>query len=65
MEDKLVFTVYKPSAADKRGNVIRIDGEATAILYELQRETDLPIRTLASRMIKYASEFVEVDFIQK
>lgn len=39
MEDKLVFTVYKPNAADKRGNVIRIDGEATVVLDELQRET--------------------------
>ena len=65
MEDKLVFTVYKPNAADKRGNVIRIDGEATVVLDELQRETGLSIRTLASKMIKYAAEHVEVSFIQR
>ena len=63
MEDKLVFTVYKPNAVDKRGNVIRIDGEALVILNELQRETGLPIKTLASRMIEFAAEYVKINVV--
>lgn len=63
MEDKLVFTIFKPDAADTRRGVIRVSSEALVILEELHRKTGLPIKTLASKMIEYASKHVEVDFV--
>ena len=56
--DKLIIPIHRPSRAQV-GDVIRIDDEARDAILQLQRESGLPIRKLASELIKYAAARTE------
>ena len=61
MEDKFVLRVYRPNKTESRQGVIRIDGATEAALREIQVETGLPIKIIASKAIKWALERVEIE----
>lgn len=57
--DKLIFKVYKTETACSSG-VIRVGEEAVARLQEVQRATGWPISKIASKMIQYAYDHVDI-----
>lgn len=58
MTGKIVLEIHKPTpiTVDR----VRIDDEALRVLQELQRETGLPARRIASELIKQGAKFIEV-----
>ena len=58
--EKLILRPYKVVRRSRNNEVIRVSGEAIAILEEYQRATGLPIKEIASRMIVYAADYTEV-----
>ena len=56
-----VLRVYRPNKTESRQGVIRIDGATEAALREIQAETGLPIKIIASKAIKWALERVEIE----
>lgn len=59
-QDKLVFEVKFSKPPNRKGEVIRIDGEAYERVMEIRRATGFSAKEIVSRMIKYAAEYVEV-----
>ncbi len=59
MSDKLIITPAKKEVS--YAGTIRIDNESHKILTELSKETGLPFSTLANKMIKFASEHLEIQ----
>ena len=59
-QDKLVFEVKFSKPPNRKGEVIRIDGEAYERVMEIRRATGSSAKEIVSRMIKYAAEYVEV-----
>lgn len=57
--DVLVLEVYRPRTQMK-GNVIRIDSRAAAALSELQCATGLSVSVIASKLICFAAQRVEI-----
>ena len=60
--DKLIIPIHRPSRTQV-GDIIRIDDEAREAILQLQRESGLSIKKLASELIKYAAtrtEFKEI-----
>ena len=55
---KIILNIHKvhPITVDR----VRIDDKALSILQELQLETGLSARYLASELIKQGSQFIEV-----
>lgn len=58
--DKLMLKTYKRELADVDRRVIRIDEVAANKLSEIAIQTGLSLRYIASEMIKFASDRVEV-----
>lgn len=59
--EKLVLKAYKCVPRAGKQNVIKLTDGAMKALEELQRLTGYPIRQLASKMILFANEFVEIE----
>ena len=57
--EKCILTVYNPPAEIK-GGVIRIDDDAAALILQIQRDSGLSVRAIASEFIKYAAERCEI-----
>ena len=61
MNDKFVLKVHKVNSAEIKSGVIRIDGAAAEALKEACAATGLPVKTIASKAIKWALERLEVE----
>ncbi len=57
--DKLIFRVYKTETTCS-GGVIRVGEDAVECLQEVQRATGWPLSKIASKMIQYAYEHVDI-----
>lgn len=61
MSDKCVLKVYKVQKRKDRGKgVVRIDTDALEKIYAIQRQTGLSVKHIASELIRFASDRVEV-----
>ncbi len=58
MEHKIILEIHKPApiTVDR----VRIDDDALRVIQELQRETGLPGRRIASELIKQGAKFIEI-----
>ena len=61
--DKLVFKVHGSEVIT--GNVVRLPNDVIAIIQELQLETGLSASRIASEMIRFAKERVEIKGTQE
>lgn len=64
-EVRLVLEVYKPKYKELKGNRIRVSEKSIDILSEYRKATGLPIGVIASKMIEFASEYVEVEEVNE
>lgn len=60
MEDRLFLKVYKIPEIKGNGNIIRIDSKAFRKIAELQKQTGLSAKHIASEMICFAADKVEI-----
>lgn len=57
-DNKLIITI--PPETREPSEIIRVDAEAARLLNDLYMETGLSVRFLASDMIKYAYQNIEI-----
>lgn len=58
--DKLVFVKPAPKVTAATSTIIRVSGDAYNAIAQIEAETGLSMSYIASQMIKFASERMEI-----
>ena len=61
-QDKLVFEPFLFNQQRQSKPMVRIDTEAAKAVSYVASKTGLPLSEIASAMIKYASEHIEINY---
>ena len=58
--DKLIFVKPAPKITATTSTIIRVSGEAYNAISQIEAETGLSMSYIASKMIKFAAEHMEI-----